>query len=275
MTRATAGGDVASRAMPVTQLASVDGTITPTADARIAVADEGLLRGDGVFEMIRLYQGRPFALDEHLNRLERSAVALLLPVERPVLESEILALLMEFGDADAALRIVLTRGGRRIVLTEPLPGHPATLGVATVTYAPSVILTGVKSISYAANMQATRLAQATGAAEAILVRPDGTALEAPTSAVFWVSPTGGLRTPSLDVGILESITRHRLVRDLHVEEGEWPAEDLRGAHEAFLASTTREVQAISSIDGREVAEAPGPRTKEAAEAFAHVVEGEL
>ena len=147
--------------------------------------------------------------------------------------------------------------------------------VATVTYSPSVILTGVKSISYAANMQATRIAEARGAAEAILVRPDGVVLEAPTSSVFWVSAEGGLRTPALDTGILESITRARVARELHVEEGEWQLHDLLGAHEAFLASTTREVQAISAVDGRNLPEVPGPRTREAIEGFAAAVAREV
>lgn len=260
--------------MPVTQLASVDGRISATAEATIPVADDGLLRGDGVFEMVRLYEGRPFTLPEHLDRLERSAGAIELPLDRSVIEREIDALLAELGKEDAALRIVLTRGGRRLLFTEPLPPYPETIRVATVTFAPSVILTGVKSISYAANMQATRLANSRGADEAVLVRPDGIVLEAPTSSVFWVSPEGGLRTPSLETRILESITRASIARELHVEEGAWPVEDLRGAPEAFLASTTREVQAVSAIDGAEL-DGPGPHTREAAEAFASVVEREL
>jgi branched-chain amino acid aminotransferase len=259
--------------MPVMELASVDGSISPTAEATIPVADDGLLRGDGVFEMVRLYAGRPFTLADHLDRLERSASAIELPVDRPAIEREIDALLAEFGDGDAALRIVLTRGGRRLLLTEPLPEHPVTIRVATVTYAPSVILTGVKSISYAANMEATRIAQARGADEAILVQPDGIVLEAPTSTIFWTSPEGGLRTPALDTGILESITRAQIVRELHVEEGAFQVDDLRAATEAFLASTTREVQPISAIDGRELPGAPAPQAaRQASEAFRRVVE---
>ena len=93
----------------------------------------------------------------------------------------------------------------------------------------------------------------------MLVQPDGTVLEPPTSTIFWVSPQGALRTPALDAGVLESITRDRLVKALHVEEGAWPVADLRAAHEAFLASTTREIQAVSAIDGADAARArPGP-----------------
>ena len=255
-------------AAAVEELASVDGRISPTAEATIPLRDDGLYRGDGAFEVIRLYEGCPFALGDHLDRLERSAAAIQLEFDRAALEREIEALLVEIGSANGQLRLIVTRGGRRIAATEPLPPHAETIRLATVTYSPNVILNGVKSLSYAANMQATRLAEAQGADEAVLVQPDGTVLEPPTSSIFWVSPQGTLRTPALEAGVLESITRDRLVRALDVEEGIWPVADLRAAQEAFLASTTREIQAVSAIDGNEVAEAPGPRTREAQEAFA-------
>jgi len=225
--------------------------------------------------VIRLYDGRPFALGDHVDRLERSAAAIELEFDRAALEREIDALLSAAGGPDGQLRLIVTRGGRRNAAIEPVPDHAETLRVATVTYSPTVILNGVKSLSYAANMQSTRLAKSQGADEAILVRPDGTVLEPPTSSVFWVSPGGGLRTPALDVGVLESITRDRVVRALDVEEGGWPVADLRAADEAFLASTTREIQAVAAIDGRELSAAPGPRTREAQEAFAAILEREL
>ena len=158
-------------------------------------------------------------------------------------------------------------------LTEPLPEWPASARVATVTYSPTEILTGVKSTSYAANMQATRIAEGQGADEAILVRPDGVVLEAPTSAVFWVSD-GELRTPALGVGILDSITRDRILAALDIAEGDFQADDLRGAEQAFLASTTREIQPISAVDGRELPGAP-TRAREAADALRAAVEREL
>jgi branched-chain amino acid aminotransferase len=260
--------------MATSELASVDGVISPTAAATIPLPDDGLYRGDGVFEVIRLYAGEPFALSEHLDRLERSAVTIELPVERKAIERELEALLAEFGSGEAQLRIVLTRGGRRILLTEVLPERGSSVRVATVTYSPTVILTGVKSLSYGANMQATRIAQARGADEAVLVRPDGIVLEAPTSSIFWVSPEGGLRTPAISSGILESITRAQIVRSLHVEEGDFTVEDLLGTREAFLASTVREVQPVAAIDGREL-ETPGPRTTEAAETFSRSLEQAL
>lgn len=261
--------------MGLTEIASVDGRIGPTAEATVPLKDDGLYRGDGAFEVIRLYEGRPFALSDHVDRLQRSAAAIGLEFDRPALEREIEALIGEAGGPDGQLRLIVTRGGRRIAAIEPIPEHAATLTLATVTYSPTVILNGVKSLSYAANMQSTRLAKAQGADEAVLVQPDGTVLEPPTSSIFWASAEGGLRTPALELGVLESITRDRLVRALHVEVGAWPVEDLRGAHEAFLASTTREIQAVAAIDGRPLPEAPGPRTREAQEAFAATLDQEL
>ena len=260
---------------PLEELASVDGRISPTGEAMVPMKDDGLYRGDGAFEVIRLYEGRPFALVDHLDRLGRSAAAIELEFDRAALEREIDALLAEAGEPDGQLRLIVTRGGRRIAAIEPIPPHAETVRVATVTYSPTVILNGVKSLSYAANMQATRLAKGQGADEAVLVTPDGTVLEPPTSAIFWVSPQGTLRTPALDNGVLESIPRDRLVKALHVEEGAWPVADLRSAGEAFLASTTREIQAVSAIDGNDLAEAPGPRTREAQEAFAATLGKEL
>ncbi len=257
------------------ELASVDGEVTPTAEAMVPMKDDGLYRGDGAFEVIRLYGGKPFALVDHLGRLERSAAAIELQFDRGALEREIEALLAEAGDVEGQMRLIVTRGGRRIAATEPIPDHGETLKLATVTYTPTVILNGVKSLSYAANMQASRIAKGRGADEAVLVRPDGTVLEPPTSAVFWVSAGGELRTPALSDGVLESITRDRLVKALDVAEGTWDVEDLRAASEAFLASTTREIQAVAAIDGTDLPAAPGPRTREAQQAFAETLGREL
>jgi branched-chain amino acid aminotransferase len=257
------------------ELASVDGSITPTAEAKVGLKDDGLYRGDGAFEVIRLYGGKPFALTDHLDRLERSGAAIQLEFDRGALEGEIGALLERAGSVEGQMRLIVTRGGHRIAATEPIPDHPETLRLATVTYSPTVILNGVKSLSYAANMQATRIAKGRGADEAVLVRPEGTVLEPPTSAIFWVSSGGQLRTPALDDGVLESITRDRMIKALEVEEGTWHVDDLRGAQEAFLASTTREIQAVSSVDDSTFSAAPGPRTRQAQEAFAETLGREL
>src|SRR6059058_5928333 len=112
-----------------TELACLDGVTTPAGEAVIPVVDEGFIRGDGVFEVIRIYDGRPYKLAEHLDRLERSAENLRLgwDVPRAELEQEAAALLADRGGAefDGALRMVLTRGGRRLLLTEPVPEGPS------------------------------------------------------------------------------------------------------------------------------------------------------
>jgi branched-chain amino acid aminotransferase len=230
-------------------LASIDGLITLASEAKIPATDPGLLRGDGAFEVIRLYDGQPFALERHLERLERSALNLRLPLDVEAVRSDANRLLAHTGAGPdhELLRIVVTRGGRRLLLTEPLPETPERLRLASVTYAPTRVLDGVKSLSYAANMLASRLARERGADEALLVTPHGRVLEAPTSSIFWVSD-GQLRTPPLSEHILASITRAIVLEVADTAEQECTVEDLLAADEAFLASTTREVQPVAALD---------------------------
>src|ERR1044072_5333043 len=108
---------------PLEELASVDGRISPTGEAMVPMKDDGLYRGDGAFEVIRLYEGRPFALGDHLDRLERSAAAIQLEFDRAALEGEIDALLAAAGGPDGQLRLIVTRGGRRRAAIQPRPPH--------------------------------------------------------------------------------------------------------------------------------------------------------
>ena len=258
------------------ELACLDGVVAPAGETTIPVTDEGLLRGDGVFEVVRVYDGHPFLLDEHLERMERSAASLRLagPFPAAELEREAAELLAARGGAefDGLLRLLLTRGGRRLLLTEPLPPSPERARLAYVTYAPTRVLDGVKSLSYAGNMLCSRIARERGFDEALMVTPHGRVLEAPTSSIFWVDERGVLCTPPLDEHILASITRDHLLRLVEVEERTVSADELLAAQEAFLASTTREVQSVAAIERREFPE-PGEVTRKAAAAFrAHVEE---
>jgi len=235
-------------------LASVDGAVMLASGATIPATDEGLLRGDGVFEVIRVYDGQPFALEEHLRRLERSASN----VEAVRADAWRLLAHAGTGPDHALLRIVITRGGRRLLLTEPMPREPDRVRLATITYSPTRVLDGVKSLSYAANMLATRLARERGFDEALLVTPHGRVLEAPTSSIFWIAD-GELFTPPLDEHILASITRSIVIEVTAAVERGCTLEELLTADEAFLASTTREVEPVSAIDERSL-DAPGPVT---------------
>jgi branched-chain amino acid aminotransferase len=253
--------------MALPLLTSIDGLVTPSSEALLPLPEDGLFRGDGVFEVLRSYGGTLYALEEHLDRLQRSAVSIDLEVDRTALESEALKLLERADGTDCLVRMISTRMGRRIVTLENLLVHPPSIALATVTYSPTVILNGVKSLSYAANMHATRIAKKTGALEALLVMPDGTVLEAPTSTLFWVSPNGNLRTTDTEVGVLDSITRAKIIERCEVEVGRFTIDDVMASSEAFLASTTREVQPVDSIDGRPIPTDPAPRTAESARAF--------
>lgn len=260
------------------ELASLDGRLVTADQATIPATDEGLLRGDGVFEVVRVYRGRPFALADHLVRLEHSARNLRLgvPIDRPGLERRIAELLERRDPAgfDGALRIVVTRGGHEIVLTEPIEQHPPSIRLALVVYAPTRILDGVKSLSYAANMLAGRIARERGFDEALLVTPHGRILEAPTASFFWVDEQGLLCTPPLDDHILASITRDRLLRLFEVSERHCTRADLATAREAFLASTTREVQPVACVEEQRFA-APGPITREAQAKLTRLIADEL
>lgn len=256
-------------------LASVDGDLMDADEATISVTDEGLVRGDGVFEVIRIYDGVPFALEEHLSRLERSARNIRLPLDLEAVRTDVHRLLARaVADPEQdheELRIMITRGGRRIVMTEPMHVVPDRIRLATISYQPTLILDGIKSLSYAANRLASRLAQAQGYDEALLVTPQGLVLEAPTSTLFWVKD-GQLRTPPLSDHILASITRAVVMQVTDAVEHETTLAELMTAEEAFLASTIREVQPICRIDDVELP-APGPVSAATAAAVAsHMAE---
>jgi branched-chain amino acid aminotransferase len=256
-------------------LASLDGEIMPVTEATIPASDEGLIRGDGVFEVIRVYDGAPYAFDEHLARLSRSATNLRLPVDLEAIRADSHRLLAHSGsgpDHDL-LRIIVTRGGRRLLMTEQLPGHPDRMRLMSVTYAPTRILDGIKSLSYGANMLAGRLAREQGFDEALLVTPHGRVLEAPTSSIFWVKD-GELLTPPLGDHILASITRALVMEVAGAREQACPLEELYAADEVFLASTTREVEPVAAVDDHSF-DGPTPVSDRAREAALQSIRAQL
>ncbi len=239
-----------------TCLASLDGEIMLASEATLPVTDEGLIRGDGAFEVMRVYDGIPFAMDEHLARLERSGGNLRLPIDLESIRAEAHRLLAHAtadpatAEDHALLRVMVTRGGRRILLTETMHAMPERVRLLSTTYAPTRILDSIKSLSYAGNMLATRLAVEAGYDDAVLVTPEGVVLEAPTRSVFWVID-GELCTTPLDAHILASITRALVIETVAVTERTITLDELRGADEVFLASTTREVHPVAVLDDHE------------------------
>ena len=255
-------------------IASVNGVVSDPADARIPVTDEGLLRGDGVFEVMRIYGGRPFAMDEHLQRMSNSAANLRLEIDLGAVQGDVDAVLAQAGPVDAAIRTLVTRGGNRVVLLEELKDLPDTLALAPITYSPTRVLDGVKSLSYAANMLASRLAREQGADEALLITPHGRVLEGPTTALFYALDAERVYTPPLDEHILDSITRRHVIAVTGATERTTSTDDLDDFTEAFLASTLREVHPIHRIGERELP-APGPLTRAAADGVAERIRASL
>jgi branched-chain amino acid aminotransferase len=258
-----------------TSLVSVNGEITVAPDGLIAATEEQLSRGDGAFEVIAVYDGRPFALRRHLLRLQRSASKLGVAVDVEAVAAEAKRLLAQAGAGGSdreLLRIALTGGGQRLLLTEPLPPTPARIRLASVTYAPTPVPGGGKSLSYAANLAAGRLAGERGFDGALLVSPSGSALGASTGDLFWVDGEEVL-TPPLDDQIFTSITRAAVIELVGARERACKPLELAHADEVFLCSTAREVQPVAAVDAHPLLD--GPVTAEAAAALSKLIRSEL
>jgi branched-subunit amino acid aminotransferase/4-amino-4-deoxychorismate lyase len=232
--------------------------------------DEALLRGRAAFETLRVYRGRPFRLDAHLDRLQASVRLIgLPPLDREGLAAVAAEALGAAGEPDAVLRLYWTPGREGtgaptgLALVSALPPEleqerAQGMRVATVPWPAARLLARAKSTSYAENLAARDDAQRRGADEALLIGDDGTVLEAPTANVWW-RERRRLLTPSLALPILAGVTRAALVEyaprlGYEVEEGAFPLERLLAADEVFLSSSVREVMPVVAVDGAEPAE---------------------
>ena len=252
----------------------LDGKVLPVEDAAIPVTDEGLLRGYGAFEVVRLYAGRPFALDDHMRRMARSAETLRLEADLQGVRNDALTACELADGRDLLLRLVITRAGHRIALLEPISAHGDRLRLAVEEHLPTPLLRAAKSLSYGANMLAVHLAAERGFDDALLVMPDSRVLEVTRSSFFWVED-GRIFTPPLQHDeILDSITRRRVMEENDVTERTVQLDELRGADETFSAGTSFEVLPISEIE-RVGDFQPGPVTREVMERVHARVQREL
>lgn len=266
----------------------VNGEVVPAEEATVSVLDVAFLRGYGCFEAMRSYDGRLFRMAQHLNRLEASAGAMGIPLPpRPELEawaSDRAAV------GDSVVRIVVTAGldldhpgtaSSAVVFAHEAPPRPDSLRLQEL-FAPwhpagePSELAGVKSTSYGPNVAAVLRAKREGFDDAVLLAGDTTVLELPNATVGWVVD-GVVETPSLDLGILRSVTRHAMLevaaeRAIHVEDGRFPAARLHAADEAFVMSTTKEIVPVVCVGAREYE--PGRVTASLAEGFRHLVQFE-
>jgi len=253
----------------------------------VSAFDHGFLLGDGVFETVRVYAGEPFALDEHLARLCASAGVMGIPVPGG-LEAAAHEVLKANELSDARMRITITSGGgpaglargagppTALVLALPLTAWPpvSTAIVSRFRRDEHSPLAGVKTTSLAHGVIALAEARDAGADEALLLNMAGNLCEATTANVFLVHD-GVAATPPLDAGCLAGITRAHVL-GLGAEERTMSGADLRQADEAFLTSSTREVQPLVAINGRPVGGGqPGPVTLRLAHAYSEMVAARL
>ena len=265
----------------------IDGALVDASEAHVSPFDHALLTGDGVFETLKWYGGRGvFALRRHLERLERSAHGLGLAVpDRSTLERAVVATAEANLDGDdGRVRVTLTggpaplgsdRGEARptlIVAASRTTPWPGTCDVAVCPWPRNErgATAGLKTVSYAENVVALAWAKERGAGEAIFANTLGNLCEGTGTNVFLVVD-GRLVTPPLSSGCLEGVTRDLVIECTGASEQDVPAGALVDAEEAFLTSTTREVQPIAHVDGRALPAAPGRRTAEAAAAFKDLV----
>jgi branched-chain amino acid aminotransferase len=282
----------------------VGGRVVPGPEAQVSVFDRGFLYGDSVYETLATVNGRLFALAEHLDRLERSASRIGLPLpERAHIQAAITATVGQAGNAESRVRVIVTRGEGGIDLDPASAGKPSLVviagprngptadmyarGVAVQIVSvtrnhPGAIDPAVKSGNYLNNVLALGEARRrSGAHEAILCAASGSVAEGASSNVFTVVD-GQLRTPALSVGILDGITRTKVLElcrtaGLPAREVEFLSPDeLRGADEVFLTSAVRAVLPVTRVDDRPIGDGtPGPITRRLMALFQAAAEAAL
>lgn len=247
----------------------------------VAVSDHGFTVGDGVFEAVKVIDGQPFALTRHVSRLTRSAAGLgLPPVDQSFVRRGVEAVLDGQDLPLGRVRITYTGGvapmgsGRGdapptlVVVAAPMDRYPPSTSLVSVPWPRNEkgALAGLKTTSYAENVVALAYASERGATEALFANLAGNICEGTGSNIFYVVD-GELRTPTLASGCLAGVTRALVLEWCGGREVDEPVSVLERASEMFLVSTTRDVQAVHSLDGSDHP-APGPVTAEVAATWA-------
>ncbi len=273
----------------------LDGQFVDSADARISVFDHGLLYGDGVFEGIRLYAGNIFRLEEHLERLEYSAKAILLdlPLTRAQLSEATCETCRQNGLTDGYIRLVVTRGVGDLGLSPWLCAKPTIFiiaskislypqehydqGLAIVTVPtrrinPAALPPTIKSLNYLNNILGKIEARQFGALEAIMLNDQGYVAECTADNIFIIHK-GEILTPAASQGALKGVTRSTIFDiaaelKLPIREANLTRYDIWVADECFLTGSGAEVIPTVKLDGRTIGDGrPGPQTRRILEAF--------
>jgi branched-subunit amino acid aminotransferase/4-amino-4-deoxychorismate lyase len=241
----------------VRTVALVNGAEFALEHASLAITDAGVQRGDGAFEVVGIWSGRPFRLDDHLARLDHSLAAIgLPPAPADVLRADV-AFVLDGQTGDGVLRVFVTSTGSRIVavyespvrdVLRSLSSQPAPWVRPVGTYGPAT----AKTMSYGPNMSATRAAQRAGATDALLVSLEGLVLEGTTFAVMWVRD-GRIFAPALDLGLVDSISRRTVLQlatemGIEHETGRYRLDDVFAADEVMTSSAVRPLVALERVD---------------------------
>lgn len=286
----TLGGGSTLRAM--TDFSSgacwVNGQLVDRSTPSISAVDHAIVVGDGVFETLQVAGGTPFALTRHLARLRFSSDGLgLLPPDddqvrqavASVLDADPQAGLVRITWSSGAGPLGSSRGdgpGTLIVATQKTNVWEASTRVHLCPWTRNEhgALVGLKTTSYAENVLALDAAHQRQCSEALFLNTAGLLCEG-TGTNLFVVVDDQLVTPPLSSGCLAGITRALVLEVTDAQEGDLHPDDLAQASEAFLTSSTRDVQAISHIDDLALPQAPGPQTQAAAVAFAEVLTNRL
>lgn len=273
----------------------MNGKLVDEADARVSVFDHGLLYGDGVFEGIRVYGGKAFLLQEHIDRLYEGAraIRLTIPLSPAALSAAVDETVTANHLTDGYVRLVVTRGAgylgldirntrdpQVIIIADKISLYPPetyTKGMNLVTAStirnhPAALNPRIKSLNYLNNILARIEGTDAGMVEALMLNHRGEVAECTGDNIFLVKQ-GIVRTPPRDAGILEGITRNCVMRlaraaGIPVEECVLTRHDFYTADECFLTGTAAEVVAVVSLDGRKIGTGePGPITKTLLEKF--------
>ncbi|MCA9114104.1 MAG: branched-chain-amino-acid transaminase [Planctomycetaceae bacterium] len=273
----------------------INGSLVPKEQAMVSVYDHGLLYGDGVFEGIRVYGGKVFLLEEHIDRLYESARAIRLeiPVDAPKLAAQVKEVVEANGLDDGYVRLVITRGAGYLGLDIRKTSHPQVIIIAdtitlypaetyetgllvvtasTIRNHPGALSPRIKSLNYLNNILAKIEGTDAGAGEALMLNARGEVAECTGDNIFVVR-NGIIRTPPTDAGILEGVTRNAVIRlareaGITVEETPLVRHDIYIADECFLTGTAAEVIPMVSLDGRLIGDGtPGPITRDLLASF--------
>ncbi len=274
----------------------LNGKLVEQGEATVSVFDHGLLYGDGVFEGIRVYDGRVFKLDEHLERLENSgkAIMLAMPIPRADMKKAVVETCRANGIKDGYVRLVVTRGsgdlgldprkcktgGTVFIIADKITLYPqehydnglAVVTVPTRRNTPEAVSPKIKSLNYLNNILAKIEANNAGVLEAIMLSADGWVAECTGDNIFIVRE-GALSTPPTHIGALQGITRDTVLQlarkaGITCTESLFTRYDVYNAAECFLTGTAAEIVPVSRVDGRPIGNGkPGPLTLKLMEAF--------